>query len=82
MNEHNDVQYGLIVNLRLTALENRWGRPREEILALALQECRGVRSELEATLTAWMYPTPEALRQEGERLFGEGGWTIRRKTHA
>jgi hypothetical protein len=81
MNDQNDVQYGLVVNLRLAALQRRWGTPREEILALALHECRGVRSELDATLKAWMCPTPDALRQEGGRLFGEDGWTIRRKTH-
>ncbi|GAA4012816.1 hypothetical protein GCM10022631_25680 [Deinococcus rubellus] len=81
MNGQNSFQYGLVVEIRLAALERRWGTPRQEILALALQACRGVPSELDPTLKAWMYPTSDALRQEGERLFGEGGWTIRRKTH-
>ena len=82
MSGQDHFQYGIVVWVRLAALERRWGTPREEILTLALHACRGVHSELEATLKAWMYPTPDALRQEGKRLFGEGSWTMRRETDA
>ncbi|CAM4087229.1 hypothetical protein [Deinococcus marmoris] len=80
MSRQESFQYGLVVQLRLMALEKRWGTPSGEILALALQACQGVHSELNATLKGWMYPTPQALLQEGERLFGGGGWTMRRAT--
>ncbi|PTA66941.1 hypothetical protein [Deinococcus arcticus] len=68
--------------VRLIALERTWGQPRDEILATALQECRGVRSELNARLKAWMYPDRNAVLASGERLFGRDGRTVRRTTGA
>lgn len=68
--------------VRLIALEKKWDTPRDEVLNRALHGCRGVRSELNATLKAWMYPNPGDLQREAQRLFGEGGWIIRRKTDA
>ena len=59
MSGQDHFQYGIVVWVRLAALERRWGTPREEILTLALHSCRGVHSQLEATLKAWMYPTPD-----------------------
>lgn len=73
------LESGPVVQLRLRALEKRWGMPHDEILALALQACQGVHSDLGGILKAWMSPNRQALLQEGERLFG-GGWTLRRAT--
>lgn len=68
--------------VRLIALERSLGEPRDEILMRALHECKGVHSELNACLKAWMYPDRAAVLAAGERLFGNGGWTTRRKTDA
>lgn len=68
--------------VRLIALERAWGQPRDEILALALHECRGVRSELNARLKAWMSPDRNAVLAPGEQLLGSGSWTVRRATDA
>ncbi|GAA3997066.1 hypothetical protein GCM10022631_04470 [Deinococcus rubellus] len=66
--------------VRLIALERDWGRPRDEILALALHECKGVRSDLNAQLDTWLFPDRNAVLAAGQRLFESGGWSVRRKT--
>jgi len=66
--------------VHLIALERAWGRPRDEILALALHECKGGRSDLNAQLNAWLFPDQDAVLAAGQRLFEGGGWAVRRKT--